>query len=128
PRRWMPGRGSRGSSRVSYVSLRRAFPVGIRVVGGKVLYGAVQLLAVERDVVGAARFRPQNLIVGQLEHPVAPVVGVNFEETSAFVAARETILNTEDREGLVARAHEHAAVPGTAADIVGSVEIVVPPR
>src|SRR5690606_30211003 len=45
----------------------------------------------------------------------------------AFVSARETILNTEDRERLVPGAHEDVAVPGAAADIVRGVDVIVAP-
>src|SRR5262245_36162043 len=53
---------------------------------------------------------------------------IDLEKTGAFVAARQAILNPEDGEGLVARAHEDVAVPGTAADVVGGIEVVVAPR
>src|SRR5690606_6073923 len=61
---------------------------------------------------------------GELQSPVGSVLGIDFKEPSALIAPREAILNPEYCEGFVTGAHEHLAVPGAAANIVHSIEIV----
>src|SRR4051812_8515807 len=110
----MPARASPRSWRAGAVSSR-----GPR----RWLPGAAAALC--RTRIGLQRARRSLLRrLGELHRPGALLAGVDFKETGALKPASEAILDTADRELLVARAHEGFSGPLAAAIVVDRIDVI----